>query len=554
MPKVHQPCPDCGSRDALALYEDGHTHCFSCGKSTANKNEKELDQLNDELPQLEAAKALKIRPLATEFRALDDRKISQIAAKKYGVEAPIGEGNLVHVYPYFDADGVHVANKRRYLNKGFSIEGELGRVGLFGQHLFPAGGKYVTLVEGELDALSAYEMFGFQWPVVSVLGASSAAKDCTRSFEYLNSFENIVIAFDKDEAKISPTGGVHYPGQEAALAVAGLFPIGKVKILTFQEFKDSNDYLLNGKSREFLKEWWAAPRYTPAGLKLGKDMWGEISAERNYETIPYPWQSLNDKTYGIRLSEFVIVTGETGDGKTSILKEIEHWLLGAESKPSIGILHLEEPNADTCLGLMSITANKPLHLPDVREQITFEMLREFYDKSVNTERVVIWDHFGSNGIHEVLSKIRHMAVMGCKYVVLDHLSIIVSDQSGDERKQLDEISTKIKMLCMELNISVIAVIHQNRRGEIRGTAGVEQLANIVVKITRLKEDLDDWRRNVSKLVVQKNRFCGRTGPGCYLYYEPTTGRLSELSKEEIKRYEDGLGEDKTREQSWGTLA
>ena len=26
----HEPCPDCGSSDALALYTDGHQYCFSC--------------------------------------------------------------------------------------------------------------------------------------------------------------------------------------------------------------------------------------------------------------------------------------------------------------------------------------------------------------------------------------------------------------------------------------------------------------------------------------------------------------------------------------------
>lgn len=26
----HEPCPNCGSSDALAVYDDGHKHCFSC--------------------------------------------------------------------------------------------------------------------------------------------------------------------------------------------------------------------------------------------------------------------------------------------------------------------------------------------------------------------------------------------------------------------------------------------------------------------------------------------------------------------------------------------
>ena len=31
----HEPCPDCGSSDALAVYTDGHTFCFSCQTRTA---------------------------------------------------------------------------------------------------------------------------------------------------------------------------------------------------------------------------------------------------------------------------------------------------------------------------------------------------------------------------------------------------------------------------------------------------------------------------------------------------------------------------------------
>jgi twinkle protein len=188
---------------------------------------------------------------------------------------------------------------------------------------------------------------------------------------------------------------------------------------------------------------------------------------------------------------------------------------------------------------MSIDANKPIHLPDVREATPKDELRTYFDNVINTDRIVIWDHFGSNSIQEVLNKVRHMHNLGCKYIILDHLSIVVSDQNGDERKQLDEISTKLKTLCMELNIAVIAVIHQNRQGQIRGTAGVEQLANIVLKLNRERLSEDPWRRNVTKVIVEKNRFCGRTGPGCYLHYNEHTGRLMELTTDEVKLYNQG---------------
>jgi twinkle protein len=519
----HVSCPACGSSDANGTYSDGHTYCFSCGATTfPDSNERTLNILTD---------------LKKEFIDLTDRKISRQTAEKYGVWR---EDNTTY-FPYF-CEGKHLANKVRKPDKEFHVEGDLKHSGLFGSHCFPAGSaKFVTLFEGEYDALAGYELMGSRWPALSVrTGAAGATRDVADAFEYINSFPYVVICFDRDEPKVNErTGQVHYPGQEAALAVAGMFPVGKVKILTLAEAKDANDYLKNGLREQFNREWWSAPIFTPTGLKRGRDMWEEIITPKNYETVPYPWKSLNFQTYGIRLSEFVVITAESGVGKTSVIKEIEHHIRTLSPDAGIGLMHLEETNGDTALGLMSIEANLPLHLPDFREGISTEQLREYFDRIVNTDKLVVYDHFGSNSIQEILNKVRHMHNLGCKYIILDHLSIVVSDQSGDERKQLDEIATKLKTLCMELNIAVIAVIHQNRAGQIRGTAGVEQLANIVMKLHREKLSEDSWRRNVVKLVVEKNRFCGRTGPGAYLHYNEFTGRLEELTDEEIHGYNTG---------------
>jgi twinkle protein len=247
-------------------------------------------------------------------------------------------------------------------------------------------------------------------------------------------------------------------------------------------------------------------------------------------------------TYGIRLSEFVVINAPTGVGKTSFLKEVEYAVLTnpevREKGYGVGFLHLEELDSDLALGLMSIHANKRFGLPDTNA--SEDELRKAFSEVIDTPRVVIYDHFGSNEIDAIVAKVRHMAALGCKYIVLDHLSIVVSDQSGDERKQLDEISTKLKTLCMEANITLIAVIHQNRQGQIRGTAGVEQLANIVIRLERDLVSPDAWRRNVTKVWVEKNRFCGRTGPAAWLFFDDATGRMMELDEVAITKYEEGL--------------
>lgn len=532
----HRPCQDCGSSDALYVYDD-HTYCFSCGKYTRLNNENAaLSTSMDVAVEVAATNSTSFSPLPTEFFPLKDRNISENAAKKFNVTYIDNvSSQKLHLYPY-TRKGKHVANKIRYRDvKAFSWEGQSNNLDLFGQSVFPAGcANKVTIVEGECDALAVFDMMG-DWPVVSVRSAVAAEQDCRRNFEYLNSFDEIVICFDKDEGKKKPDGTTHYPGQEAAMQVAEMFPIGKVKILTLSEFKDPNDYLRAGRKTAFSSEWWRAPTYTPAGLKLGSELWNDVINPPQYETVYYPFDGFNTKTYGMRLSEFVLLNAPPKVGKTTIIGEIVYSLLMNNQDTKVGLMKLEESNRDTALNLMSIHANKRLHLPEVWEETSKEDIKAYFDATVNSDRVVIWDHFGSNSVQAVLDKIRHMHALGCKYIILDHISIIVSDQSGDERKQLDEIATKIKTLCMELNLCVIAVVHQNRAGEIRGTQGLEQLANIIFKLERDKLSDNDVLRNIVKVTVTENRFCGETGIASYLYYDRDTGRLREISESDYNK-------------------
>ncbi len=478
---------------------------------------------------------LEFTPISTVARGFAARGITKETIQRYKVDVGGPMADYEAKYPLYDLNNRHIANKVRKPDKQFAFEGDVRTVkpGLFGRHAFPAGSaKMITVTEGQDDAMAAYQMMGSRYPCVSVHSSSTAERDCREDFEYLNSFETIVLAFDNDEV-----------GNKAAKAVANIpgFPLGKIKVLTLRKFKDANDYLLNKESEAFSREWWAAPVHQPDGLKFGSDIWEEIINRKESFTVQYPFPGLNEKTFGMRLSELVTVTADTGVGKTSFLKHIEHKLLTDEevikNGYGVGFLHLEEPNGDTALGLLSIHNSTPYHLPTTERNP--EELRKAYDELLNNNRVVVWDHFGSNSVDAVLGKVRHMVALGCRYIVLDHLSIVVSDQSGDERKQLDEITTKLKTLTMELDIAVMAVIHTNRQGQIRGTAGVEQLSNIVIRLERNKTDANEWRRNVTKVSVEKNRFCGYTGPACYLWYNKDTARLTELEPDEIATYEAG---------------
>jgi twinkle protein len=465
--------------------------------------------------------------------ALPERGLDATSINKYMVTVNTNDNDDTEaVFPRFDQDGEHCANQVRRANKQFRVEGSIKGARLFGQNLFPEGGRSITITEGYYDTLAAFQLTGSRYPNVGVMSASSAKREVIDNFEYLNSFEQIIINLDADE-----------PGQKAAKEIAQLFTPGKVRILKLSEGKDANEYLMKGKEKAYVNEWFRAPSFMPDGLKLGTDqnLLDEIINYKEPESISYPWEGLNKKLYGIRLSELTLFTADTGIGKTTFMKEIEYALLQNKELQDrgygVGFLHLEEPKRETLLGMLSIHNNKPYHLPDTDKspgEIT-----DAYNAVLNNNRVVVYDHFGSNDIDVILAKIRHMVALGCRYIVLDHLSIIVSDHSGDERKQLDEISTKLKTLTMNLQIAVIAVIHINRQGSVRGSAGPEQVSNNVIRLVRDKKEIDEWRRNVTRMEVEKCRLSGRTGPASWVYYDGETGRLTELSPDLIQVYEQG---------------
>ena len=128
----------------------------------------------------------------------------------------------------------------------------------------------------------------------------------------------------------------------------------------------------------------------------------------------YPWKGLNELTYGIRASEMVMITAGSGLGKSQVIREIIYNIL-INTDSNIGVMMLEESVTKTAKSIMSIYANKPLHVPDV--EVTDDELRQSFDATLGTGRLYFWDHFGSNTIESVINRIKYMAkALECKYI------------------------------------------------------------------------------------------------------------------------------------------
>ena len=434
--------------------------------------------------------------------------------------------------------GEHTGEKEKHLaTKQIFARGSTKDPDFFGASKVGSGGKLLIITEGEEDCMSAYQMLkrqGKEYKVVSLPNGANVSA-VRKRLEWLETFDTIILNLDNDVV-----------GTACAKEIADIISPGKVKIMTLP-VKDANDYLLQAgdHSKAYLKALWNAQPYRPDGVVSMSETWDTMWSSENVASIPYPWTGLNDKLYGIREREIVTLTAGSGIGKSAVVRELEHWLLKS-STDNIGILALEESIARTAWGIVSVEANLPLSIREEREGVSPDDIKEWFDKTLGTDRIFTLDHFGSTSQENLISRVRYMIKgLQCKWIILDHLSIVVSamDDMGDERKAIDNIMTRLRQLVEETGAGLFLVSHLRRAGgdrgheqglevslsHLRGSQAIAQLSDSVIALERNQQAEDIKAANLTTLRVLKNRYAGLTGIATYLAYQRATGRLVEIS-------------------------
>ena len=515
----HEPCTKCGSSDAFSRYDDGHGYCFSCRNYEKCIGVEQQRRIVNMLPQETFVEG--------EVTDLNKRCITSETCKRWDYRVGYYTGRPVHISNYKDLDGKVIAQKLRFPNKDFKIIGDANRMGLYGMHLWKGNFKMVTITEGEIDALSVSQLHQNKWPVVSVPnGAQGALKAVAKNLEWLEQFEVVVFMFDNDE-----------PGIKASKECSALLSPNKARIASLP-MKDANEMLVAGKGTEVIDAMWRAKEYRPDGIVGGNDLWDYITKIDLQEAIPYPYEGLTKMTHGLRKGELVTITAGSGIGKSQFCRELSHHLL--RNGQSVGYIALEESVRRTTLGILGIEMSTPLHL---RKDVTEKELKEAFDSCLATGKFFTYDHFGSMDSNNLMNRIRYMAKgCGCGWIILDHLSIVVSGMGdGDERRLIDNTMTKLRSLVEELKVGMIIVSHLKRpegRGheegattslsQLRGSAGIAQLSDMVLGLERNQQD--DSTRNRTIVRILKNRFTGETGIASYLEYDAQRGRLNDMGE------------------------
>lgn len=425
-------------------------------------------------------------------------------------------------------------------------------------------------VSGNCDQLSIFDAIvrytrdedaknGTNWskklPIVVGLscGAGNAKAAIASNTHFFQQYDEIIVAMDNDSANIVEAQKGIRKGKEAAEdIVAVLMSTGiDIKAMPYDDrYKDPNDYMKAGEYESLARACIFGGRPFIAEKVMGASNFSleEVIAEREKGVYVECFPKVMDMMYGLRKRELTIVTSMSGVGKSFLVTEFAYSLAMANHK--IGCIYLEEESKETIQRMMArhVHVNYNKFKFACQSLVPPEDLKRAYEwvtgSDIGSDRFYILDHFGSLRVADLMNKIRYLVyVCGCEYVILDHLSAVLSGlDNKDERKEFDMLMTELAAFVSQTDVGIIAVSHLNNKAadEIKGISDLSEPKWICVTKEHLRgsgslvqfawtilgldfEITPERKRGRVRLSVLKNRPLGTIGHGDIFIADEDTG-------------------------------
>ena len=528
----NKPCPKCrelgkdSTGDHLYLMSDGRTWCC---RFNLKYHPPYFERDGEEHTPENTVKKFHIDSILNlPFSSLEDRKLNKSTCEKFGIRVGFDEctGQISeHYYPGY-VDGVITGFKQRTLPKKFRWLGKSGKE-LFGQSVFPAGGKKVMICGGELDAPSAYQMISKKYPDMSIAFVSPTDGENLSSIknnkDYLNSFGEIYVATDQDKV-----------GQALAADVVALFGPEKVKTMKFSE-KDVNKMLVEGKEKEFISSFFSAEKYKPQGIVLAKDVKEEAIRPVEWG-LDYPFPSLTQITYGLKTQSVIGIGAGPGAGKTSFIQQIiSHLIYHHHQK--VAIFSLEENPSFTVKKLAGSILHKPIHLPDCayNEAEVDKVISSFGDS------VYLFDYNDYQEWKDIISAIRFFRQEGVRFFIIDPVSALHAHMDASEANRfLGEMMVDLFKLAKTLDVTFFHINHLNNPptgkdhgaggrvtgGQFSGSRAMWKFSTDLWGLERNQLAEEEEEKNRLRVQMIKNRLSGNTS-SFWLRFDKKEGVLKE---------------------------
>lgn len=413
--------------------------------------------------------------------------------------------DLCMTFPMYDSSGTVVRHKVRSIRtkSGMRLMPRGGSWGLFGLQAVPSSTDEVVLTEGELDAMSVWQMTGK--PAISLPnGASSLPVDI---LPMLERFQRIVLWMDADA-----------PGDAGARQFSRKLGLTRVRVVPSgesDEAKDANDLLLRGENFHQLIS--RATTLPHDGVCRFDDLRESVfehlknkGLRRGIQCQSIP--KLNSLLKGHRPGELTILSGHTGIGKTTLLTQLslDYCMQGV---PTIWG-SFEIGNVKLAADMLTQMAGALGERGDLLQSY------DSWADRLSELPLFFMKYHGSSSIDMIMDTMEY-----CNYVydsshyVLDNLQFMTYGQSkpksgrrSDKFEVMDEAISRLRTFCSKANVHVSLVVHPRKENDnemiqlasVFGSAKATQEADNVVVLQRAKD-------GIAQLDVKKNRYDGVIG-------------------------------------------
>ena len=574
-----EQCPVCAlkgldkSKNNLAVYEDGGKFCFgACNRaiSLSESYKAKLELIKEfECKELvfpvtnftkEHWDVLKEK-LTTDPRGYRGLKKSTCETYRVFHEIDAVTNKVKKQYYPISKDNKFSGIKIRQEPKAFYAEGTNdSQCDLFGQALFTQStSKWIIYVEGELDALSAFQMLEAQRksdfasiPVVSgTVGAGGSVNQLKNNYTFLDRFEKIILIPDQDEA-----------GQAAIERIAQSLPKDKLYIADLPA-KDANEMLMAGREKEFVTAvLWKHRHYSPAGIFGSDVIFDKILEKALTPKTPFP-PFLDKLNYicggGIPSGAIVNILAPSGVGKTSLVNQcVLHWI---KQKLNPGIVSLEADLGDYGENILGAHMEQKLQLivdPQDKFNAISGMQKEAEKLFINEDGRPSFYVIDERGDYENLQPKIEELIISCnsKLVVIDVLSDVFEGMPLDFQSKWMAWE---KAICKRYGVILINVVHARKTGggqkagsngavlseeDMAGSSSQFKSGSLNMILSRDKSSEDEVIRNLVSVHLSKNRITGITQNNImHLAYNLKTHTLSDASHvfeqlQEQKKAED----------------
>lgn len=411
----------------------------------------------------------------------ETRKISTNAISKYNVSGQkrIGKyGENHYVFGYRTPDNILTHAKSIGVERGSDdekdvlIQGEYYST-LWGWWNVTENDSAIVITEGEIDALSAYDL----WKGCPVLSLPMGASDMNwidHDWAKLCQFEIIYLMTDHDD-----------PGESSSVKIAerlGRERCFRVKIP--DGYKDANKYLCDGdgdKVKAIRDAFAAAETYKPDTIQAVHSLNNKMHNLKHLwmTEAGQPSNFVIDVPFRYRNGECTAITGYPGHGKSQFAyQSFLHEIINNDRRALM--VSLEIPPENMLLNMAWMHFGGPP--PDSFDNEIFKEKLFFCGEASNG-----WEGL----MHDILYGRRRN---GCDLIMIDSLMYVVAK---DDWKGQDKVLKDISRFCIDENSSIVLIAHSDaKKGggdrvpeqeDILGSQGIGAILHNGISIWRNKE-------------------------------------------------------------------